>query len=1035
MRRKQVGLVVLVVLSVAGAAGAQGQGFSPELNAQVASLKSAAPPGLDSRLVQIVQQLGTLPEDLLASQAPVSQGITVAVTVRFAGGAGSLPAYLASMGASVATLSADAVEAYVPVSSLMAIAQRPGVTAVEPIVPPLPLVTSQGVAAHNANNWHPAGYLGTGVKVGIIDTGFMGYGALIGSELPTPAAVRCFSAIGVFSNVLSDCERIDNHGTGVAEAVVDVAPNVTVYLSNPQSSADLRTAVDWMAAQGVRVINHSVAWIWDGPGDGTSPFSTSPVNTVGVAAASGNGIVWVNAAGNHNLATWRGGYAESNGLLLFNGAAFNPVQLTAGQPIIVQARWEDGWPGANRDIDLFLVDIAQNQTVALSINNQAGGPGDIPREVISYTPTTSGTFHVILARGTPGSNPSWVQVQAFTEQALGTISNSHGIANPAESASNVMLATGAVRWSTTSVIESFSSRGPTTDNRTKPDLVGADGGDSVTFGSGGFLGTTQSAAHVTGLAAMVMTRFPTLSGPEVATYLKTNVLPRSPANTFGSGFAFLPSLLDSDSDLLPDFWELQFGLDPNSALGGNGKDGDPDGDGLTNLQELQQGSHPKNVAALNRYFAEGATSTFFDASFALVNPSTTTPANVLLRFQTDAGATTNQYVAVPALGRRTVTAKNVTGLLSAAFSTLVETDQLVVADRTMTWDASGYGSHAETAVLAPANDWYLAEGATHSGFDLFYLIQNPNATAATVTVTYLLPPPAASFQKVYSVPASSRFNIWVDNEASTFPVLAATDVSARLQSNVPIIVERAMYLNSGGQAFGAGHDSAGVTAPALSWFLAEGATGNFFDLFILVANPNPTAAQIAVRFLLTTGQVITRNYTVDPNSRFNIWVDTVDPALVDAAVSTTVTVTNGVPVIVERAMWWPGPTAATWAEAHNSPGVPQTGTKWALAEGEQGGSRNLQTYILVANTSAFDATVKTTLLFEDGTTSEQTFTVSATSRFNVDIGAFFTAAGKRFGAIVESTNGAAIVVERAMYSDANGVTWAAGTNAVATRLQ
>ena len=109
MRRKQVGLVVLVVLSVAGAAGAQGQGLSPELNAQVASLKSAAPPGLDSRLVQIVQRLGTLPEDLLASQAPVSQGITVAVTVRFAGGAGSLPAYLASMGASVATLSADAV--------------------------------------------------------------------------------------------------------------------------------------------------------------------------------------------------------------------------------------------------------------------------------------------------------------------------------------------------------------------------------------------------------------------------------------------------------------------------------------------------------------------------------------------------------------------------------------------------------------------------------------------------------------------------------------------------------------------------------------------------------------------------------------------------------------------------------------------------------------------------------------------------------------------------------------------------------------
>ena len=47
------------------------------------------------------------------------------------------------------------------------------------------------------------------------------------------------------------------------------------------------------------------------------------------------------------------------------------------------------------------------------------------------------------------------------------------------------------------------------------------------------------------------------------------------------------------------------------------------------------------------------------------------------------------------------------------------------------------------------------------------------------------------------------------------------------------------------------------------------------------------------------------------------------------------------------------------------------------------------------------------------------------------------AAGKRFGAIVESLGGAPaeIVVERAMYSDAGGAHWAAGTNALATRLR
>jgi hypothetical protein len=37
-----------------------------------------------------------------------------------------------------------------------------------------------------------------------------------------------------------------------------------------------------------------------------------------------------------------------------------------------------------------------------------------------------------------------------------------------------------------------------------------------------------------------------------------------------------------------------------------------------------------------------------------------------------------------------------------------------------------------------------------------------------------------------------------------------------------------------------------------------------------------------------------------------------------------------------------------------------------------------------------------------------------------------------FGALIESTQ--PIFVERSVYSDAGGVTWAAGTNATATRL-
>ena len=131
----------------------------------------------------------------------------------------------------------------------------------------------------------------------------------------------------------------------------------------------------------------------------------------------------------------------------------------------------------------------------------------------------------------------------------------------------------------------------------------------------------------------------------------------------------------------------------------------------------------------------------------------------------------------------------------------------------MSWDPDGYGSHAETSVGRPLTQWYLAEGATIGGFELFYLVQNPNATDATIEVRYLLPAPQAPIVRTYTVTARSRFNIWVNQQD---PLLDDAEVSAVVTSTngVPVIVERAMYLHLPGQVFGAGHESAGVEAPA-----------------------------------------------------------------------------------------------------------------------------------------------------------------------------------------------------------------------------
>ena len=129
-----------------------------------------------------------------------------------------------------------------------------------------------------------------------------------------------------------------------------------------------------------------------------------------------------------------------------------------------------------------------------------------------------------------------------------------------------------------------------------------------------------------------------------------------------------------------------------------------------------------------------------------------------------------------------------------------------------------------------------------------------------MSVTYLLPAPATPITLPVHIAAESRLTIPVDN----IPGLAATDVSASIVSDVPILVERAMYMDTANppQVFGAGHAGSGVTAANPRWFLAEGATGGFFDMYYLIANPSTQATTVRVTYLLPNGAPLEKDYAV-----------------------------------------------------------------------------------------------------------------------------------------------------------------------------
>jgi glucose/arabinose dehydrogenase len=507
------------------------------------------------------------------------------------------------------------------------------------------------------------------------------------------------------------------------------------------------------------------------------------------------------------------------------------------------------------------------------------------------------------------------------------------------------------------------------------------------------------------------------------------------------GGRLLKLVMDSDGDNLPDGWEARFGLNRLSGVGPDGAGGDVDNDGRTNAQELLADTHPSNVASLTRYLAEGSSSTFFDTTIGIANPGAQ-PASVLMRFLRTDGVVITWPLTIPSLQHATIRPARIAGLAAADFSTVVETDREVVVERTMTWSRdSRFGSHSERAIATPSTSWFLAEGATHGAFDTFYLIENPNDAQAKVQVTYLLPDGAAPIVLPYDVDGHTRKTIWVDAE----PGLAEAEMSASISvtNDVGIIVERAMYRSSHNTPFMAGHDSAGVTAPAAHWFFAEGATGNFFDMFLLLANPGTAEAKVTVRYLLPGGvPPVVKPYTLDPRSRTTINVEIEDARLADAAVA--MVVDSDLPIVAERSMYWPGPSADAWLEAHNSAGATEPGAAWTVAGGEQGGASQAQTYVLIANTSAFQGKARLTVLREGGTPLIREFDLSADSRTNVGIGdypEFAAALNTRFGVLVESLGDtpattAQIVVEHATYTnDATGTVWGAGSNSLATRIR
>jgi len=501
---------------------------NPKIDGALGALLAAAEATVTSAVAQIATALPSSARMALEGLAKTfgipfssaTSSVTVVLEPQAGRGGPSTVAALSSLGVSKSAIdeSTSLVKVTIPLSELASLAsQLAGVSFLRAPYIPFTLGTpTEGTAAIGATAYHSAGITGAGVKVAVIDLGFVGLTqAQARGDLPYSAVPHDLTGMGISTGF--------SHGTAVAEVIHDIAPGAQLYLIKIADEVDLDQAVTYCLSNGIDVINHSLGWYNTNYYDGTGT-----IPDIARRATSG-GILWVNAAGNEAESHWEGPFTDGNS----DGWLDSSVSLYAssGSQIVLYLTWND-WPAASTDYDLYLYDPSSS-IVASSTKYQTGV--EEPTESIHVTAAQSGTYTIRIQ----GAGSRSLELYSVYQNISPAIAASSVLA-PANASE--IVAVGAIHHAnyTTGPQESYSSQGPTNDGRTKPDLVAPDNVTTGTSPYTTFPGTSGSAPHAAGAAALLLSQQPTLSEPALRSLLLSNTIPMGgSSNVYGNGRLFL----------------------------------------------------------------------------------------------------------------------------------------------------------------------------------------------------------------------------------------------------------------------------------------------------------------------------------------------------------------------------------------------------------------------------------------------------------------------------------------------------------------
>jgi len=557
LRRGACSLAAVVLLATLCASGAGAAGAAPtppgDLSAPAARSIHGAP---GARGDKLTTQMRRVSSGTVDPSVPRDGAGNVDVLVHGADTA-AIEQAVTDSGGTVKGSIPGKVDAFITPDRLDALASHPAVTQVSngrEYDKTAGTVTSEGVHNTNADAWQNAipNNLGAGVNVAIVDVGgFQGYSGELGDELP--ASVNKKNYCGSNPDVFDSTFTGDPHGTEVAAIVHDMAPSAGITLICAMNDSQIAQAKDYILANNIQIAVGSFGSPVQGRGDGSSPWPGSVEDSV--RQLRQGGVLWVSSAGNdadvHYAFTPAGpdqqspvgpevAWAPNNYEDGFSVPPFSTVNFLV--------KW-DAWTGPAQDFDLYIVDINGNLVgdpkSNPSVNDQTHGAP--PVEGVPVTNPTSNwvTYYAVITRYAAFANPRF---DTYVQYAASELVNAAGsIDLPGDSP---YAFTAGATCVSTNALEPYSSQGPTIDGRIKPDITGPDGTSGQVSGStdpygaansnctSGFTGTSASAPHVAGAAALVKGANPSFTAQQVQDFLTcraTDAGAAGPDPAFGNG--------------------------------------------------------------------------------------------------------------------------------------------------------------------------------------------------------------------------------------------------------------------------------------------------------------------------------------------------------------------------------------------------------------------------------------------------------------------------------------------------------------------